>query len=192
MAENENENITTPEEPTETTPTLEELAAQVATLSQNLTAMQDLLLEVIGEAEYELRYSGEQVENLLDSGRTVFNNKTAAQIVGIMTRLYPLYIRWGSFTVNNLKVNPDNGWYWGTGTLTDIIPSGVKNPAVFMVCDWDKTHFDSQSMSYKVKNGTSIDWRWHIYHTPEQAGTYNFKIYYLILGKNSGGGSIVG
>lgn len=192
MAENENENTTTTEEPTETTPTLEELAAKVETLTQNLTAMQELLLDVIGEAEYELRYSGEEVDSLLDSGNTVFRSKTAAQIVSLMSRLYPLYMRWGSFTLN-MKVNADNGSQWSYNTRSNMIPSGVTNPAVFMVCDWNKTHFKAQSFQYKIaSNGTDIDWEAYLEHTSDQGGTYAFKVYYLILGKNSGGGSIIG
>lgn len=180
------------EETTTTTPTLEELAAQVATLSDTVTALQDLLLEVAGESEYELRYSGEQVDELLDSGNTVFKSKTAAQIVSLMSRLYPLYMRWGSFTLN-MKVNADNGSQWSYNTRTGMIPSGITNPAVFMVCDWNKTHFKAQSFQYKINsNGTDIDWEAYLEHTSDQGGTYAFKVYYLILGKNSGGGSIIG
>lgn len=180
------------EETTTTTPTLEELAAQVATLSDTVTALQDLLLEVAGESEYELRYSGEEVDSLLDSGNTVFRSKTAAQIVSLMSRLYPLYMRWGSFTLN-MKVNADNGSQWSYNTRSNMIPSGVTNPAVFMVCDWNKTHFKAQSFSYKIaSNGTDIDWEAYLEHTSDQGGTYAFKVYYLILGKNSGGGSIIG
>ncbi len=46
--------------------------------------------------------------SFLDGGTAVFRAKTAAQIVSLVNRLYPLYMRWGSFTVN-MKVNADNG-----------------------------------------------------------------------------------
>lgn len=118
--------------------------------------------------------------------------KTAAQIVSLVNRLYPLYMRWGSFTVN-MKVNADNGSQWSYNTRTGMIPSGVTNPAVFMVCDWGKKHFKSQSFQYKVaSNGRDIDWEAYLEHTSDQGGTYAFKVYYLIVGKNAEGGSIVG
>ena len=118
--------------------------------------------------------------------------KTAAQIVSLVNRLYPLYMRWGSFTVN-MKVNADNGSQWTYNTRTGMIPSGVTNPAVFMVCDWGKKHFKSQSFQYKVaSNGRDIDWEAYLEHTSDQGGTYAFKVYYLIVGKNAEGGSIVG
>lgn len=88
----------------QTTPTTEELI-------QQLTARVAALEEIVGEEEYELRYSGEQTDELLDGGTAVFRAKTAAQIVSLVNRLYPLYMRWGSFTVN-MKVNADNGSQW--------------------------------------------------------------------------------
>lgn len=115
----------------QTTPTTEELI-------QQLTARVAALEEIVGEEEYELRYSGEQTDELLDGGTAVFRAKTAAQIVSLVNRLYPLYMRWGSFTVN-MKVNADNGSQWSYNTRTGMIPSGVTNPAVFMVCDWAKS-----------------------------------------------------
>lgn len=150
------------------------------------------LEEIVGEEEYELRYSGEQTDELLDGGTAVFRAKTAAQIVSLVNRLYPLYMRWGSFTVN-MKVNADNGSQWSYNTRTGMIPSGVTKPAVFMVCDWGKKHFKSQSFQYKVaSNGRDIDWEAYLEHTSDQGGTYAFKVYYLIVGKNAEGGSVVG
>lgn len=171
-----------------TTPTLEELAAQVETLSQNLTAMQEQLQEVTGEAEYELRYSGEEADSLLDGGSTVFGSKTAGQIVSMMSRLFPLVMKWGSFTLN-MTVNADNGSQWSYGTLENAVSEGLTAPYVYMQCDWNKTHFKSQSFSYRL-SGRSIEWEAYLEHTSDQGGTYAFKVYYLILGKNSGGGSI--
>ena len=150
----------------QTTPTTEELI-------QQLTARVAALEEIVG-------------------GTAVFRAKTAAQIVSLVNRLYPLYMRWGSFTVN-MKVNADNGSQWTYNTRTGMIPSGVTNPAVFMVCDWGKKHFKSQSFQYKVaSNGRDIDWEAYLEHTSDQGGTYAFKVYYLIVGKNAEGGSIVG
>ena len=57
----------------QTTPTTEELI-------QQLTARVAALEEIVGEEEYELRYSGEQTDELLDGGTAVFRAKTAAQI----------------------------------------------------------------------------------------------------------------
>lgn len=74
----------------QTTPTTEELI-------QQLTARVAALEEIVGEEEYELRYSGEQTDELLDGGTAVFRAKTAAQIVSLVNRLYPLYMRWGVF-----------------------------------------------------------------------------------------------
>lgn len=165
----------------QTTPTTEELI-------QQLTARVAALEEIVGEEEYELRYSGEQTDELLDGGTAVFRAKTAAQIVSLVNRLYPLYMRWGSFTVN-MKVNADNGSQWTYNTRTGMIPSGVTNPAVFMVCDWGKKHFKSQSFQYKVaSNSRDIDWEAYLEHTSDQGGTYAFKVYYLIVGKNAEGG----
>ena len=93
----------------------------------------------------------------------------------------------------NMKVNADNGSQWTYNTRTGMIPSGVTNPAVFMVCDWGKKHFKSQSFQYKVaSNGRDIDWEAYLEHNSDQGGTYAFKVYYLIVGKNAEGGSIVG
>ena len=161
---------------------------QLAAMAERITALED----IVGEDEYELRYSGEQADELLDGGTAVFRAKTAAQIVSLVNRLYPLYMRWGSFTVN-MKVNADNGSQWSYNTRTGMIPSGVTNPAVFMLCDWGKKHFKSQSFQYKVaSNGRDIDWEAYLEHTSDQGGTYAFKVYYLIVGKNAEGGSIVG
>lgn len=176
VADTQAENTADTADTGQTTPTTEELI-------QQLTARVAALEEIVGEDEYELRYSGEQTDELLDGGTAVFRAKTAAQIVSLVNRLYPLYMRWGSFTVN-MKVNADNGSQWTYNTRTGMIPSGVTNPAVFMVCDWNKKHFKSQSFQYKVaSNGRDIDWEAYLEHTSDQGGTYAFKVYYLIVGK---------
>ena len=161
VADTQAENTADTADTGQTTPTTEELI-------QQLTARVAALEEIVGEEEYELRYSGEQTDELLDGGTAVFRAKTAAQIVSLVNRLYPLYMRWGSFTVN-MKVNADNGSHWG------------------------KKHFKSQSFQYKVaSNSRDIDWEAYLEHTSDQGGTYAFKVYYLIVGKNAEGGSIVG
>ncbi|MDO4945126.1 MAG: hypothetical protein Q4E74_08010 [Ruminococcus sp.] len=185
----ENENTTTAEEET---PTLEEqvatLTQQVTELNETVTALQELFLEIAGESEYELRYSGEQADELLDSGRAVFNFKSASVINSLIGRTFPLYLKWGSFTFSE-KVNADNGNQSRWNTLTGYVPSDVTNPAVLMTCDWGKTVFKNTQFMYKV-NGTNIDWKYYLEHTADQAGTYSFKVYYLIIGKRTGGGQI--
>lgn len=119
VADTQAENTADTADTGQTTPTTEELI-------QQLTARVAALEEIVGEEEYELRYSGEQTDELLDGGTAVFRAKTAAQIVSLVNRLYPLYMRWGSFTVN-MKVNADNGSQWSYNTRTGMIPSGVTN-----------------------------------------------------------------
>ena len=117
VADTQAENTADTADTGQTTPTTEELI-------QQLTARVAALEEIVGEEEYELRYSGEQTDELLDGGTAVFRAKTAAQIVSLVNRLYPLYMRWGSFTVN-MKVNADNGSQWTYNTRTGMIPCGV-------------------------------------------------------------------
>lgn len=225
MAENEIENTaaesTVTEEPTEpTTPTLEELAAQVAVLTQNMAVMQALLEDVIGENEYELSYSGEQVDEVcakmfditpsadtitdtivkysqvapiygatqinaaLDKANTLQN---PANTNAVTSRMYPLRMKWGSFTVN-MTVNHDDGEQWSSGTVSNAIPEDIKSqsPCVFMVCDWAKKSFRAVQLSYKV-SGRNIEWSVYLSHTSSQSGTYQFKVYYMIIGKTNGG-----
>ncbi|WP_294409733.1 hypothetical protein [uncultured Ruminococcus sp.] len=170
------------------TPTVEEqlaaLQEQTALMAQQIAALQALA----DEEEYELRYSGEDIDSLLDGGRAVFNYKSAVELNKIISRFFPLVMKWGSFTLN-MTVNADNGQQWSYNTLKNVIPAGLTNPTVFMICDWNKKHFKSQSFGYKV-NGNDIDWEAYLEHTSDQGGTYAFKVYYLIIGKNSGGGQI--
>lgn len=223
MAENENtvaenaENTVT-EEPT--TPTLEELAAKVATLTQNMTDMQALLEDVIGEGEYELSYSGEQVDEVCAKmfditpsadmitdtivkfaqvaptyGPTQINSAlTKANILqnpdnvnAVTSRMYPLRQKWGSFAVN-MTVNHDDGEQWSSGTVSNAVPEDLKSqsPCVFMVCDWNKKSFRAAQLSYKV-SGRNIEWSVYLSHTANQSGTYQFKVYYMIIGKTNGG-----
>ncbi|WP_418825453.1 hypothetical protein, partial [Ruminococcus sp.] len=66
---------------------------------------------------YEVDITGGQwtpTADILRSAQTV-SCQIAAQIVSLVNRLYPLYMRWGSFTVN-MKVNADNGSQWSYNT----------------------------------------------------------------------------
>lgn len=223
MAENENtvaenaENTVT-EEPT--TPTLEELAAKVATLTQNMTDMQALLEDVIGEGEYELSYSGEQVDEVcakmfditpsadmitntivkfaqvaptygptqINSALTKANTlQNPDNVNAVTSRMYPLKMKWGSFTVN-MTVNHDDGEQWSSGTVSNAVTEDLKSqsPCVFMVCDWSKKSFRAAQLSYKV-SGRNIEWSVYLSHTANQSGTYQFKVYYMIIGKANGG-----
>lgn len=223
MAENETENTaaenaenTVTEEPT--TPTLEELAAQVATLAQKMADMQALLEDVIGEGEYELSYSGEEVDevcakmfDITPSADTITNTivkfaqvaptygptqinsaldkantlQNPVNVNAVTSRIYPLRQKWGSFTVN-MTVNHDDGEQWSSGTVSNAIPQELQSPSVFMVCDWNKKSFRAAQLSYKV-SGRNIEWSVYLSHTSSQSGTYQFKIYYMIIGKTNGG-----
>ena len=167
------------------------LAEQVAALSDTVTTLQESISEILSESEYELRYSGEQVDSLLESASSVFGSKSVNQIISLINRTYPLYLKWGSWTIN-VKVNSDNGSQWQSGTHTISDMDKISNKAVFMICDWGRKHFKNQCFSYKVneKSGNSIDWEYYLEHTSDQGGTYTFTIFYFVIGKNSGGGSI--
>ena len=78
VADTQAENTADTADTGQTTPTTEELI-------QQLTARVAALEEIVGEEEYELRYSGEQTDELLDGGTAVFRAKTAAQIVSLPT-----------------------------------------------------------------------------------------------------------
>lgn len=169
---------------TETTATIEE---QIAALQAQVAALQ----KIVGEESYKLRYSGEQIDKLLDDGNTIFNSyasKTRGQVLSLINRTFPLYAKWGSFT-SSQKVNADDGWQTLSNSIKNLFPASVTNPAVFMVCDWAKTNFDAQNFSYAV-NGQNVDWKMYIRHSSKQGGTYTFRIYYLVLGKIAGGGTI--
>lgn len=185
------ENVnTTPSEGVD--PTLEEqvaaLTQQVTTLNETVTALQDMFPEIAGEGKYELRFSGEQIDELLDNANYIFRDKSWTQLLSLINRTFPLYLKWGSFGFSE-KVNPDNGNQSRWGTLTGYVPANVTNPVVLMTCDWGKTVFKNTQFMYKV-NGTNIDWKSYLEHTADQAGTYPFKVYYLIIGKRTGGGQI--
>ena len=79
VADTQAENTADTADTGQTTPTTEELI-------QQLTARVAALEEIVGEDEYELRYSGEQTDELLDGGTAVFRAKTAAQIVSLVNR----------------------------------------------------------------------------------------------------------
>lgn len=127
VADTQAENTADTADTGQTTPTTEELI-------QQLTARVAALEEIVGEEEYELRYWANRRTSFLDGGTAVFRAKTAAQIVSLVNRLYPLYMRWGSFTVN-MKVNADNGSQWSYNTRTGMIPSG----SLSLRCLWCAT-----------------------------------------------------
>lgn len=159
---------------------------QLAAMAERITALES----IVGEDEYELRYSGEQVDELLDGTNSVFKSKTVSQTIALMNRLYPLYMKWGSFTIN-MRVNADNGQQSTSNTIKNFIADNVTNPVVIMVCDWGKTYFRAQNFGYSV-NGRDVSWKTYLSHSADQGGNYSFKVYYLILGKITEGGSING
>ena len=163
--------------------------ADEATLEERVAALET----IVGEEEYELRYSGEEVDELLDDANYIFNSsssygKTKEQVRNLINRTYPLYISRGSYTLS-VKVNADNGWQTHSGTISNAFSSDVSNPTVIAVCDFGGVTFDSQAFTYKV-DGQKINWKIRIDHSSSQGGTYSFKIYYLVVGKNAEGGSI--
>lgn len=189
------ENVnTTPAEPEggAAVPTAEEqiaaLAQQVAALSDTVTSLQDTVTEIAGEGRYELRFSGEQIDGLLDSGNHIFRDKSAAQVLSLINRTFPLYLKWGSLSFSE-KVNADNGNQSRWGTLTGCVPADLSNPTVIMTCDWGKGLFKNTQLMYKV-SGTDIEWKYWLEHTADQSGTYLFRVNYLVIGRRLEGGQI--
>lgn len=164
----------------QTTPTTEELI-------QQLTARVAALEEIVGEEEYELRYSGEQTDELLDGANSIFKSKTVAQIIALMSRSFPLVMKFGKITKSLQVKNNTTHWWWNDGVCT--LPAMTSQPYIFVCCDWGGAHYQSAQVHYEViDNKLRIDHQ--IITKDDSAGTKTFTTYYLIIGKNTGGGQI--
>ena len=65
----------------------------------------------------------------------------------------------------------------------------TSQPYIFVCCDWGGAHYQSAQVHYEViDNKLRIDHQ--IITKDDSAGTKTFTTYYLIIGKNTGGGQI--
>lgn len=211
-------------ENTELDETLEDektLEEQVADLKSQVAALTELVDLLYSETDYELSYSGEQVDevcekvfNITPSASTISDTVSKYSQVGAnygitqlnaildkanilqnpsvvnaaASRLNPLVQKWGSFT-KAAHVNSDSGGQWITGTHSISVPTNTTDTAIFALCDFANSTFDSTQFAYTF-NGSKIDYTIYLHHSAEQGGDYNFKVYYLLIGKRTGGGSI--
>lgn len=96
MDENEITTVadTQAEDTADTADTGQTVEEQLAAMAERVTALES----IVGEDEYELRYSGEQVDELLDGANSIFKSKTVAQIIALMSRSFPLVMKFGKVT----------------------------------------------------------------------------------------------
>lgn len=198
--------------------TPEERIAQLETQVADLTELVNLLYS---ETDYELSYSGEQVDevcekmfNITPSAATISDTiskyaqvgstygstqlnaildkanilQAPATVNSVTSRLNPLVLKWGSFT-KSAHVNADSGSQWITGSQSISVPTNTTDIAVFALCDFANTSFDHTQFAYTV-DGSKINYTIYLHHSAEHGGDYNFKIYYQLIGKRTGGGSI--
>ena len=80
MDENEITTVadTQAENTADTADTGQTVEEQLAAMAERITTLES----IVGEDEYELRYSGEQVDELLDGANSIFKSKTVAGYVG--------------------------------------------------------------------------------------------------------------
>lgn len=198
--------------------TLEEQVADLKTQVETLTELVDL---IFSETDYELSYSGEQVDEVCakmfditpsadtitdtivkwsqvgeNYGSTQLNAildkadilQNPSMVNSVSGRLNSLVQKWGSFT-KVTHVNSDNGGQWVSGTHNISVPTNTTDIAIFALCDFANSTFERAQFAYSF-NGSKLDYTIYLHHTAEQGGDYNFKVYYLLVGKRSGGGSI--
>lgn len=130
-------------------------------------------------------YGITQLNAILDKANTLQNPSMVNAVSG---RLNPLVQKWGSFT-KATHVNSDNGGQWVSGTHNISVPTNTTDIAIFALCDFANSTFERAQFAYSF-NGSKLDYTIYLHHTAEQGGDYNFKVYYLLVGKRSGGGSI--
>lgn len=115
-------------------------------------------------------------------------NSSVDKISKAVNRTYPLIMKWQKVTVT-ITVKSDDGWQRSAGTVQNIIPASITDTAVIAVCDNANSYFNNVVFGYAV-SGRNVDWSIAIDHSSSQGGTYAFSLYFLVLGKNSGGGTI--
>lgn len=185
MDENEITTVadTQAENTADTADTGQTVEEQLAAMAERITALES----IVGEDEYELRYSGEQVDELLDGANSIFKSKTVSQIIALMSRSFPLVMKFGKVTKNLQVKNNTTHWWWNDGVCT--LPAMTSQPYIFVCCDWGGAHYKSAQVHYEViDNKLRIDHQ--IITKDDSAGTKTFTTYYLIIGKNTGGGQI--
>lgn len=185
MDENEITTVadTQAENTADTADTGQTVEEQLAAMAERITALES----IVGEDEYELRYSGEQVDELLDGANSIFKSKTVSQIIALMSRTFPLVMKFGKVTKNLQVKNNTTHWWWFDSVCT--LPSMTSLPYIFVCCDWGGAHYQSAQVHYEViDNKLRLDHQ--IITKDDSAGTKTFTTYYLIIGKNTGGGQI--
>lgn len=72
----------------------------------------------------------------------------------MMSRLYPLTIKYGKMTQTLNVKNNTTHWWWNDGVCT--LPSTTTKPYIFVCCDWDGAHYKSTQVHYEVINNKLI------------------------------------
>lgn len=224
MDENEELDITVEDE--------KSLEEQLADLKSQVVTLTELVNLLYSEKDYELSYSGEQVDEVCEKVLNI--TPSAAEIntsvkqtqdifapiikpgvsygVHIMTEaeallrsnngadisslfkllntngLKDLVLKWGSFT-KATHVNSDSGSQSTSSSHSISVPSNTTDIAIFAMCDFANAVFDNTQFSYSA-DGSKFNYTIYLHHSSDQGGDYNFKVYYLLIGKRTGGGKI--
>lgn len=111
-----------------TTPTIEELAAQVSDLTDQVIALQ----AIVGETDYELRYSGEELDEICDK---VCSISASSDQINTMIANYrsPKYGR--------INIRPNLSA--GAGSTIKNVLSDYTNPIVFLSVEGDPHNFSA-------------------------------------------------
>lgn len=116
---------------------------------------------------------------------------TADKINGAANRAYPLVLKWGVITTSEYTFSSDSGTQWVSGTK-DVLPQTLAGASVICVCDWANTHWKNAQVKYRL-NKQTLEWGIMIEHDgsdSSQRGRFTFRLYWIAVAKNSGGGSI--
>lgn len=125
--------------------TIDELQTQVETLSAEVEQLQN----IAGEAEYELRVSGEELDEICDKVKAI--NYTATQINSTCSKVLALTV---SASKINTAVNGYKKILAGTATFT-----GSSTGTSFLVSDV-MTGFTSPVVLLNVLNNPGLSFNW--------------------------------
>ena len=178
------------------------------TVEERLSALESKVSALMGEGDFELRYSGEQLDNICDKvtaisatptninnvvGRFASGSYGSNELKRAYEKVMPMPSAGDLISLNanfknknfiwgsistDVDYNGGQCWWWGE---TQLIPSGAKNVAVFATCDWGGASVLGGTVSYKI-NGQKIKFGclFHQMFNEVSEGTKKTTLYYLI------------
>lgn len=132
---------------------------------------------------------GSVINSTLSNAYSVFTAlSTPQRVLTATNNAYPLVLKWGVRT--HSYTFTENGSIRFTGTVA-VTPSVLAGTSVLAVCDFANTAWDGSDFRYTV-DGNNMSYTLEITHGSDssQRGDFTFKIYWIAVAKNAGGGSV--